>query len=91
MRLIRNLSGNTSKAPIFLVGTHADDPTLTPEMLEETMNRMSEHYPKYRYLGLCGVTAISCRTGLNVDNLRRQYVHTERASKQANQSNPFTR
>mgnify|MGYP001077762384 CR=1 FL=1 len=74
MRLIRNLSGNTTKAPIFLVGTHADDPGVTPEQIDDVLVYMNEHYPKYRFLGLCGISAVSCRTGLGVDALRRQYV-----------------
>lgn len=72
MRQIRAMSGNSNRAPIFLVGTHIDDPICTAEHLERLTTTLSATYHKYCFCGLRTIAFVSCRTGQGVLALKER-------------------
>jgi hypothetical protein len=72
MRQIRAMSGNSNRAPIFLVGTHIDDPICTAEYLDRLSATLAASYHKYCFCGFRGLSFVSCRTAQGMASFKEQ-------------------
>jgi len=71
MRSIRMLSGNSSRAPVVVVGTHADHPDCPPERVESLLNQLRQVYSPSRFRGLHAILGVSCKTGLGINEFKQ--------------------
>ncbi|MCR9066835.1 MAG: ADP-ribosylation factor-like protein, partial [Cytophagales bacterium] len=74
MRLIKSLSQNSRRAPIFIVGTHADHPSLENGVLESRLQEVAVKFSTNSYRGLQTIHAISCKSGMGVVELKQRIV-----------------
>lgn len=69
IKSVRNVDSST---PIFLVGTHADNPLCSNEHIEVVLETLRERYPIGRFKGLLrdNFFAVNATSSKSVDNLR---------------------
>ena len=70
MRQIRTLTNNSTKAPVFIVGTHIDDPICVPEYLDRLQKSLARTFTRSRFRGMQGVFLISSKTGDGIAELK---------------------
>ena len=73
MRLIKTLSQNSKRAPIFIVGTHADHPSLIGnEELQNRLQKVSSLFSTSSFRGLQSIHSVSCKSGIGIPELKER-------------------
>ena len=72
MRQIRNLTNNSAKAPVFLVGTHRDNSKCTEEYLECIKKNFARSFARSRFRGMQGVFMVSSKNGTGISELKEK-------------------
>jgi hypothetical protein len=70
MHQLKSLTNNNTSAPIFLIGTHADNVQCTREYSDQLSTQLLTIFPKQRFHGLQGVFFVSCKTGQGIPELK---------------------
>lgn len=71
LKIVR-ATGGVIPCPVVLVGTHLDDPALTPELLQDAKDKCKRF--KERFTNIKDVAYVSCLNGDGIKELRQRLV-----------------
>ena len=78
MNQIKSLN-KEEKSPVVIIGTHADDPRCSREMLDYTVACLKERFPRYKFRGMVDIIPVSCKSGSGVKQLIDTIVSTSQS------------